>query len=107
MGAGPYFLRDLRPRLGLFLALARQLPHILRGLQIGGVRARPLYRRYQLLRVVQQRTGAQVVSVPGLALLVSGEQRGLERLQQRVGPHIGIGVVDESAGFIVTVGVDM
>lgn len=66
-----------------------------------------LHRVHQSVGIVQQRTGTQVVPVPGLTLLVGSEQRGLEGLQQGVGADIGVGVVNKGAGLVVAVGVDM
>ena len=90
MGAGPQLVSHRGPVCGSQFTFGRQIPHVLRGLEICGVGAGALHCVHQGLGVVQQRAGPQVVFVPGLSLLVGGEQRRLEGLQQGVGADVGV-----------------
>ena len=107
MRTGPQFVGHRSPILRCLFAFGRQLPNILRGLQIRGVCAGPLHSIHQRLGIVQQRAGPQVVPIPWLAFLISGKQRRLQSLQQGVGANVGIGIVDERTGLIVSAGIDM
>ena len=60
-----------------------------------------------LLRILQHGTGAQVVVIEGLAVVIGHEQRRGQHLQQGLLPDVGVGVVDEHAGVAVAVGVDV
>ena len=62
---------------------------------------------FQQFGVFQHGAGAQMVFVEGLAVVVGHEQRTLQDLQDAAVMDVGIGVVDEHAGFRITGGVDV
>ena len=57
--------------------------------------------------IFQHGTGAQMILVKGLPIMIGHENGGFQRLQQRHVPNIGVGIVNEHAGVHVAIGIDM
>ena len=102
---GPQLVRDRLPVVGGVFALCGQVIYVLRVHQVGRVRARCAYHLAQRARIVQQRTGAQVVARERLMAVILHEQRRLVRLKQRLFMYVGVGVVNERARLYIAIGV--
>ena len=96
-----------RPLIRIRFAAAENIIGGFRTLQIGAVGTAALYHLTQQLRIFQHRTGAQVILVEGLALVIFPEQRLLQAFQKALFMDIGIGVMDKDTGLHIAIGVDM
>ena len=60
-----------------------------------------------LLRVFQHRTWPEHILVEGLIVMVSHEQRALQRVQQADVMDIAVGIVNEHTGLHIALGIDV
>ena len=107
VGTAPQTVRHWSPVFRGALTLVTERIHGLLLGHIGGMGAGSVDHPGQCAVVIQQRTRAQMVLVEGLAVVVLHKERGLIRLDEGFLVDVGIGIMDESAGLNVAVGVDM
>ena len=102
----PELFRLRGPGCGEFITLCAQHFRALRRNEISGFCTRLLDHPAQAVRVLQHRTGAQMVIIERLTAPVGLEQGAAQRLNQRVCADVGIRKMDEYAGLDIARGID-